>query len=205
MIKYIQNIISKIKIRNKINKLKKHSLKTEKLYRIAPFKISNLRECCNLDYTKLDFNEEKFEIKHHTNLERAMSILETQLIYGGDGNKGAHFMHIKGYPVGAERNGVILYFRWQGKQINTKAGEIITEPNLLHHVCSQWDSPIRESGEGYWEGRLYPGTNRGLTLIAMATSDDSSSIIHFIKPINISVVSKKNLPITTFFLRIVLI
>jgi len=170
--------------------MEQHELKSKELYELAPFTISSLDKHFDLNYHKFDFNSEYFGLQHHTSIERAISIITTTVMYGLDGNQAAHFMPLKLQPIGAAKNSTILYFRWYGKQINTGAADIV-KANILHHVCS-FDSQIKITGEGYWESRLYPKTDEGLFLVALASSNNPDNILLFDEKIKISITTKQN-------------
>ncbi|WP_457747620.1 hypothetical protein [Sulfurimonas sp.] len=187
------DIIKDKKIEKQLAMMPDCSLKSIQLYKLVPFSVVNLSTTINLKYTSFDFSSKEFELRHRTSIESAFSIIKTKLMYGQDGNQAAHFEHVKGSRNCAAREGVYMYFKWNGEQKNVKCTHIHEEkPNILFHVSAFDYSFIDEkTGNGYWESRIYPETLNGLSLIGLSSYEDSHSMILFDKPVNISIITKR--------------
>ena len=186
----IQEIKTNYKIKQKLKMMDKHEFKDLDLYKNNPFTIVDANGMFNFNYTSYDFSSEDFELRHRTSFRFALGIVNTKLMFGTDGNEGAHFEGIKGSVNSAYKEGAIVYFKWKGLQESVRPTHK-EEKNKLYHVGAHDYSDIEENGKGYWESRIYPGTKSGLELVGLASESNDRNLLLFDEPINISIVRKK--------------
>lgn len=180
----------KKRVKSELKLMKKHELKDKNLYLQHPFTIVDLRENLNHSYTSFDFTSNSFELRHRTSKERALSIMNTQYIFGRDGNSAAHFEHVKGSDNSASENGVNMYFIWNGPQSSVGTNHKYIADHLFH-VSVHDISPVEATGHGYWESRIYPKTRKGLSLVGLTTNESPDNLMLFKEPINISIINFK--------------
>lgn len=178
------------KIKKILDKMPECPLKTLDMYKIAPFEIYKTRTVINMDYKSFDFSSEYFELRHRTSFERAVSIIQSKMMFGTDGNEGAHFELLTGSINLAAEDGVLLYFTWRGEQANVPALNHQKRKNVLCHVCAHEKRIDENTGDGYWESRIYPGTHKGLHCIGMSPKSDPETILRFNEPVPIAITTK---------------
>lgn len=181
----VNNFFEK-KIKNEINTI-------EELFSIVKGELVDIA-------TVLDFNEKELNLKsditylrHITSVKNAISILKNRNIYGEDGDR-AHFELLNAFINKPYREGVSLFFTWQGKQKSTGTKYEFNnniEENMLYHISIYDDSGVEKNLDGYWESRIYPNTNTGLQMIGFSV--DKNKLYSFVDSIDITVVSCKTL------------
>lgn len=139
------------------------------------------------DFIK-SFNNTPVYIQHRTSLNKILSIIKTGVIFGCDGNRGAHFELPSGSGNGANSKGYTMYFKWNGGQSCTYSKEENhnTKPNILYHIAWYDYKPFNPYESGYWESRLYPNTEN-LMLFAIK-NDNSHNVMLLNKDVRLKVV-----------------
>lgn len=137
-----------------------------------------------------EFSKEEIFLLHITNENSTIGIIDTNSIYGLDANKAAHFEVQCGSNNAYAKEGVILIFKWKGRQELTYAhtDSSNVSPNVLYHVSS-FSSKLNLKHPTYWESRIYPNTNDGLELFAIKQYYHEIIILNI--PLKINVIEKE--------------
>jgi hypothetical protein len=189
VLKVWQNFKAKLDYTQSFWSTPNHQMKDYLLYEKYPFSFCSISDYLG-NKPRFNLNSGTLFMEHETSAKRAKSIIFSQMIFGRDMNQAAHFelLHKRGNAVA--QTGVTMIFEWRGMQKSVPAVHDEGIPNILFHVCASWEDKVGDEGQGHWESRLYPGTNKGLFLHGVYCHN-TESFICFENPISISVVSEK--------------
>lgn len=170
------------------NKSLDHTLKKFDLYRDHEFIVEKPSKLVS-DRDRFNLDAKNIIIEHVTSKSRAESIIKSKMMFGRDINQAAHFEIYNKHGNAVAAQGITMYFQWHGTQKCVPARHDEGIPNILFHVCSDWDREVQSDGSGHWESRVYPGTSKGLFLIGVYCSM-SESYLRFKQPFEISIVTE---------------
>jgi hypothetical protein len=119
---------------------------------------------------------------HWTSVEKAISILETNSIYGCDMGQHANFAINKRSDV-ARFHEVLLHFKFNGYHLSmygdtfgTKASPAGSQDTVYHLFVesdpSYWDTPADRVKLNYWQSNVYPGAS-GLEFVGIHCFDET--------------------------------
>lgn len=169
------------------------------LYQKHPFTIKQNEknafdfDCIGITPPHYFINTDKIKcyLNHITDLTSILSILEHNKMYGSDANQGTHFNVSDDKAIATYNKGAVMFFEWNGPQQFAGSGEYEKQiPDVLTFVSpltslSGYSKQHTYFGFNCWETRLYPGTNKGLSLLGFSfTYSNETFTITFHNPVD---------------------